>query len=126
MQTTYQGTMARYPRISDTPDRFDSSGNKLCRNCDATVAVGRKHYCSTPCMSTFNRNNTWRFVRQDVLRRDKYKCSICEKRHRKRELDVDHIIPISWGGGLFDKKNLRTLCRGCHQSKTKLDKEAQL
>ncbi len=34
----------RYPRISDTPDRYDIEGNKLCRNCDNKVT--RRHYCS--------------------------------------------------------------------------------
>ena len=113
--------MARYPRIRDTPDKFDSLGNKLCRNCDNLVLQGRRHYCSTECMDEFNRNNTWHFVRKDVLRRDRYRCSICERRFRKRELDVDHIIPVKMGGDLFDKKNLRTLCKECHKAKSKLD-----
>jgi 5-methylcytosine-specific restriction protein A len=116
--------MSRYPRISDTPDRFDSSGNKLCRNCDKLVAAGRKHYCSKECMDEFNRNNSWYFVRKDVLRRDNYRCSICKKRFRKAELDVDHIIPVRIKGQFFDKANLRTLCKECHKSKSKLDSEA--
>lgn len=116
--------MGRYPRISDTVDKFDGDGNKLCRNCDKPVAQGRKHYCSESCMDEFNRNNSWFFVRKDVLRRDKYKCSICGKRFRKALLDVDHIIPVKWGGGLFDKANLRTLCKDCHKAKSKLDADA--
>jgi len=103
--------MPRYPRISDTPDKFDSAGNVLCRNCEKTVAVGRRHYCSKECMDSFNRNNSWFWVRKDVLRRDRYKCSICKERFRKRELDVDHIIPVQMGGRLFEKANLRTLCK---------------
>jgi 5-methylcytosine-specific restriction protein A len=75
-------------------------------------------------MEEFNRNNTWFFVRQDVLRRDKWKCSICGKRFRKSLLDVDHIIPVRMGGQLFDKDNLRTLCKECHKAKTKLDDES--
>ncbi len=75
-------------------------------------------------MDVFNRNHTWRYVRTDVLRRDKYRCGICEKRFRRSELDVDHIIPVQMGGSLFDKTNLRTLCRECHRSKSKLDSEA--
>ncbi|MBW2967222.1 HNH endonuclease, partial [Candidatus Woesearchaeota archaeon] len=51
-------------------------------------------------------------------------CSICGQRKVKGELDVDHIIPVKWGGGLFDKKNLRTLCKECHKAKSKLDREA--
>ena len=115
--------MSRYPRISDTPDKFDSFGNKLCRNCDKLIAERRRHYCSQNCMAEFNRNNSWYFVRKDVLRRDNYRCSICEKRFRKAELNVDHIIPIQMGGKFFEKANLRTLCKECHKSKSKLDSE---
>jgi len=116
--------MPRYPKISDTPDRFDSQGNKLCRNCEKRVAANRKHYCSEECMEEFNRNNSWFWVRKDVLRRDKWTCAICNKRFKKKELDVDHIIPVQMGGQLFDKRNLRTLCKECHKAKTKLDREA--
>jgi 5-methylcytosine-specific restriction endonuclease McrA len=116
--------MPRYPRISDTPDRFDNSGNKLCRNCDSQVAPGRRHYCSADCMNEFVRNHLWSFVRIDVLRRDNYRCSICGKRFRKSQLDVDHIIPVRMGGDLYDKKNLRTLCKECHKSKSRLDSGA--
>lgn len=116
--------MPRYPRISDTPDRFDIEGNKLCRNCDNLISENRRHYCSKNCMDTFNRNNSWFFVRKDVLRRDKYKCSICNKRFRKAFLDVDHIIPIQMGGKFFEKENLRTLCKDCHKSKSNLDSDA--
>lgn len=116
--------MTRYPKISDTPDKLDSLGKKLCRNCDNLIAKGRRHYCSKKCLDEFNRNNTWMFVRMDVLKRDNYRCSICKKRFRKKELDVDHIIPIQMGGQLFDKKNLRTLCKDCHKRKSKLDSYA--
>lgn len=116
--------MRRYPKISETPDRFDSSGNKLCRNCNNTIAKGRRHYCSKRCMDEFNRNNTWFLVRNDILRRDNFRCSICKKRFRKTELDIDHIIPVQIGGRFFEKANLRTLCKSCHKSKTRLDREA--
>jgi 5-methylcytosine-specific restriction enzyme A len=116
--------MARYPRISDTPDRFDNFGNKICRNCDKPIAEGRRYYCSKRCMDEFNRNNSWYFVRKDVLRRDNYRCSICKKRFRKSELDVDHMIPVQMRGKFFEKANLRTLCKECHRSKSELDREA--
>lgn len=116
--------MNRYPRISDTPDKFDSLGNKLCRNCDNLVSKGRRHYCSKKCMDEFNQNNSWYWVRKDILKRDKYTCSICKTRLRKKYLDVDHIIPVQMGGKIFEKENLRTLCKECHKSKSKLDREA--
>mgnify|MGYP006286871809 CR=1 FL=1 len=116
--------MSRYPRISDTPARYGPDGNMLCRNCEAPVPKGRRHYCSDSCMEDFNRNNSWFFVRKDVLRRDNYRCSICRRRFRKSELQIDHIIPVRMGGQYFDKANLRTLCKECHKAKTRLDDEA--
>jgi len=112
----------RYPRISDTPDRFDLDGNLLCRNCDNLVSKARRHYCSKECMDEFNRNNSWYFVRKDVLKRDRYTCRICKKRFRKKDLDVDHIIPVRFFKKVYDKDNLRTLCKECHKAKSKLDK----
>jgi 5-methylcytosine-specific restriction endonuclease McrA len=116
--------MPRYPRISDTPEKFDEEGNLLCRNCNNQVSPSRRHYCSQSCMDEFNRNNSWFFVRKDILRRDRYTCQICKERQRKKYLDVDHIIPVRMGGKLFEKANLRTLCKECHKSKTKLDQNA--
>jgi len=113
----------RYPRISDTENRFDKEGRLLCRNCDNPVAEGRRHYCSEVCMDEFNRNNSWFWVRKDVLKRDRYTCQICRKRMRKKFLDIDHIMPVRSGGNPFDKENLRTLCKECHRAKTRLDAE---
>jgi len=72
-------------------------------------------------MHEFNRDHDWYWVRKDVLRRDNYRCSICGKRFRKAQLDVDHIIPVRLGVDPFDKRNLRVLCRSCHRAKTALD-----
>ncbi|MGM5488764.1 MAG: HNH endonuclease [Nanobdellota archaeon] len=111
----------RYPRIRDIPNKVDETGNLLCRNCSKPVPKGRRNYCSKRCLLQFNRNNTWRFVRRDVLRRDNYRCSICKRRFPKRQLDIDHIIPVRMSGALFDKANLRTLCKECHRLKSNLD-----
>ncbi len=116
--------MPRFPRISDTPDRYDRQGRKRCRNCDEPVAAGRRHYCSQRCMDAFNRDRTWAFVRSDVLRRDGYRCGICKRRFPKALLDVDHILPLQLGGVPFDKANLRALCKACHKAKSALDREA--
>ena len=72
-------------------------------------------------MIEFYKTHTWAIVRKEVLKRDRYRCSICDTRFRKSELDVDHIIPFNMGGQPFDNANLRTLCKVCHKGKTKLD-----
>jgi 5-methylcytosine-specific restriction endonuclease McrA len=77
-------------------------------------------------MNTFVRNHLWVYVREYVLRRDNLRCSICEKRKGRLQLDVDHIIPVRTGIDPYDKKNLRLLCKECHQAKTNLDREANL
>ena len=41
--------------------------------------------------------------------------------HKFLEFDVDHIIPIALGGDMWDMKNLQTLCKKCHNKKTKED-----
>lgn len=114
----------RYPRVSDFENTRLYGGAKQCRNCEQPVAPSRRHYCSAACMQEFNRNHDWYWVRKDVLRRDSYRCSICCKRFRKAELDVDHIIPVRLGVDPFDKRNLRVLCRACHKAKTRLDEDA--
>ncbi|RJQ19356.1 HNH endonuclease [Candidatus Woesearchaeota archaeon] len=72
-------------------------------------------------MHAFVRNHTWMFVREDVLRRDNWRCCICQKRKGRAGLDIDHIIPVRSGIDPYDKNNLRTLCKDCHKAKTKLE-----
>jgi 5-methylcytosine-specific restriction protein A len=112
----------RFPRVSDFKNKIEPDGTKICRNCESSVAQGRRHYCSNQCMLTFNRNHDWYWIRKDILKRDNYRCSICKKRHRKAQLDIDHIIPARLNIDPFNKSNLRTLCKECHKAKTKLDR----
>jgi 5-methylcytosine-specific restriction endonuclease McrA len=51
--------------------------------------------------------------------RDRYTCQICRRRHRARELDVDHIVEIARGGAALEYSNLQTICRVCHREKTR-------
>ena len=113
----------RFPRVSDFENKV-VDGKKICRNCSNEVSKGRRHYCSKSCMEEFNLDHDWYWIRKAVLKRDKYRCSICSKRYRKKELDVDHIIPVRMGIDPFDKNNLRLLCKECHKAKTNLDREA--
>jgi len=51
-----------------------------------------------------------------------YKCNSCQiELEDLRDIDIDHIIPISKGGkNLID--NLQPLCKNCHKEKTKSEK----
>ncbi|MGL4741613.1 MAG: HNH endonuclease [Sarcina sp.] len=45
-----------------------------------------------------------------------YKCVRCKKKFRKKDIDVDHIIPKRYGGS--DKLyNLQAMCKHCNRSK---------
>ena len=56
-------------------------------------------------------------VRVAVLVRAGGRCRRCRS---ATNLEVDHLIPISKGGG-SDESNLQTLCRGCNRRKWKKD-----
>lgn len=61
------------------------------------------------------------------MRRDKFTCQKCGDRKsrikvnkfNKRNLQVDHIMPLFMGGKEFDESNLWTLCISCHLEKTR-------
>ena len=61
----------------------------------------------------------WKRIRLRILKRDNYTCKLCPFRGNTITLTVDHIIPKSKGGALFDGNNLRTLCYPCHKKETK-------
>ena len=54
-------------------------------------------------------------VRAAVLVRDGGRCRVCSS---ARNLEVDHIVPLSKGGGC-EEINLQTLCRRCNRRKWK-------
>lgn len=58
----------------------------------------------------------WSALREQVFRRDSYRCAECGVQHVefKGQLQADHIIPLAEGGAAFDINNLRTLCTSCH------------
>ena len=55
-----------------------------------------------------------------VLRRDSFSCVWCGET-KERDLTVDHVVPVSFGG-TNDDENLETLCVKCHKEKSLIDK----
>jgi ATP-dependent DNA helicase RecQ len=55
----------------------------------------------------------WHRVRDNILRRDKFKCVECEQPCNRDEADIHHLLPRS-AGGSDEPSNLVTLCDGCH------------
>jgi DNA polymerase III epsilon subunit family exonuclease len=52
-------------------------------------------------------------MRNHVLNRDRWRCSICSKQGRGLELHVHHIIPLD-SRGTNNSANLATVCYTCH------------
>ncbi len=63
-----------------------------------------------------------------------YKCAVCQKDHKRKNIDVDHITAIGkfttfdkYIEKLFcDSSGLRVLCKPCHKIKTASDKSKKL
>lgn len=61
-----------------------------------------------------------RRVKREVFKRCESKCSKCESRYA---LQIEHILPVSWGGA-DELSNLTLLCRKCNQ-RTAIEKLGQ-
>ena len=58
-------------------------------------------------------NARWRKLRLMVLREHPL-CASCEA----PAVEVDHIVPLSKGGTMYDQANLQGLCKRCHAAKS--------
>lgn len=61
----------------------------------------------------------WQEKRERILKRDKGRCVNCGS---TEDLEIDHKIAVTLGGTDEDD-NLVTLCKSCHQMKTREDLE---
>jgi len=66
----------------------------------------------------FYNSREWKLLRRQKLAKD----PLCEQCKREGRLTpatvVDHIVPMKEGGACLDIKNLQSLCKRCHDSKT--------
>lgn len=99
-------------------DRAAARRRGLCVECGGPTGRPRAVYCSRTCLWRYHGRFFWDSARTYVLHRDRFTCRRCQRRYRRRELDVDHILEIAAGGRALDYANLQTLCRACHRDKT--------
>lgn len=103
-----------------------------CRECGKPRQGHYHYYCSREHKEQWETKNlppVWGYVRNEVLKRDGYRCVRCgvtqkeiERRNLSRGedgrwlgLEIDHIKPVRLFPELeFDRANLRTLCHDCH------------
>lgn len=57
-----------------------------------------------------------RLSRKNLYMRDKHRCQYCGKRFDEKELTLDHVVPVSKGGG-NSWENLATSCFKCNNKK---------
>ena len=60
--------------------------------------------------------NVVRLSRRNVMLRDAHQCQYCGKRPPVRDLNIDHVVPRSRGGG-DSWANLVTSCKACNLKK---------
>ena len=72
----------------------------------------------------FYKSSEWEKVRQFVLMRDKYKCTICG-RPAQEVHHIEHLSPSNIGDVKISLNpvNLTSLCRDCHFAQHELDKK---
>ena len=99
--------------------RAEARREGRCVECHRELPTHRTPYCSRRCRWRFHGHYFWDSARSYVLLRDRYTCRLCGRRHRARELNVDHIVEIARGGAALEYSNLQTVCRECHGRKTR-------
>lgn len=93
----------------------------LCKWCGGVVSPPRRTWCCERCVNQYRLRNDLSYARALVYARDLGHCIICEQEGYYEEHDtweMDHILPVSEGGGECGLDNYRTLCKPHHQLET--------
>lgn len=74
----------------------------------------------------FYQRKAWKDARKAQLAREPL-CRSCRRQGRLTEAThVDHIIAIEYGGAELDAYNLQSLCKPCHERKTRRDEDSRV
>ena len=68
--------------------------------------------------ASFYNSKRWRSLRNYFIQLNPVCISCKRKGTIKGASVVDHIVPITMGGSPIDTKNLQSLCKKCHDSKS--------
>lgn len=60
----------------------------------------------------------WQKIRIQILNRDGWACTYCNKRLIGKDATVDHIIALANGGARLDPNNLTSACLKCNSTKS--------
>src|SRR5258708_3781156 len=100
------------------PQERDTNGKLLCVWCRTTILKGRQRkYCSGKCSEEVAIRIFPSVAADRAMKRDNWTCQKCKT--TSDSLEVDHIIPVSEGGGACGLDNLRSLCKLCHLEETR-------
>lgn len=95
-----------------------------CEMCGGEFNAERRtaKFCSDRCRYRKNsragkRQRIPNDLRFHVLYRDGFACRYCGLRPPKKELKVDHLVPIAEGGSPMAVANMVTACGDCNDGK---------
>lgn len=111
------------------------NGRACCRYCGQEVPPGKRTFCGELCVHEWKVRSNPGYARKQVFKRDKGRCAECNeprftgtfRNHRGVVVEyssavpiweMDHILPVSEGGGECGLDGLRTLCQPCHKRAT--------
>lgn len=61
-------------------------------------------------------------TRKEIIKEKNKTCQECSRQFSSMmSLELDHKIPVTLGGLIFDRSNLKLLCGRCHRTKTTID-----
>ncbi|MGA1073460.1 MAG: HNH endonuclease [Pseudohongiellaceae bacterium] len=63
-------------------------------------------------------DSLWKRTRLQILQRDGYRCTIGLPKCRGVASQVDHIVPLAYGGSKYEPTNLRASCATCNSTRS--------
>jgi hypothetical protein len=104
---------------------FPETADRKCAcGCGGDIPKGRSRWATNECQ--FFAIGVWNVLggRQDFIRelfKAYYGNQLCMSCGEKKWNDLDHVFPVSKGGGGCWLSNFQGLCKKCHKEKTRQD-----